>query len=95
MAPASASRKNLSATATVLLLLIIVASCVIIRRGTNVQALERQSYKGPCVYNPSCYYVCRDESMGNIGGKCHTFRCWCDTECPSEIVTAASAPIQP
>ncbi|CAL4983280.1 unnamed protein product [Urochloa decumbens] len=93
MAPAS--QKNLSATAIVVLLLIIVAT------GESASVEEQTcrhlsgSYKGPCVYNPSCYYVCRDESMGNIGGKCHIFRCWCDTECPSEIVTAASAPIQP
>ncbi|KAF8700168.1 hypothetical protein HU200_034540 [Digitaria exilis] len=54
------------------------------------------SYKGICVYNLSCYFVCTDESTANIDGSCEFFQCWCYTKCPYEIVAAdASAPIQP
>ncbi|CAL4991600.1 unnamed protein product [Urochloa decumbens] len=92
---ASASRKNLSATANVVLLLL-----VIVATGASASVEEQTcrhlsgSYKGPCVFSPSCYFVCTDESMGNVDGKCDFFRCWCYTNCPSEIV-AAAAPIQP
>ncbi|PAN41811.1 hypothetical protein PAHAL_8G071200 [Panicum hallii] len=98
MAPASPKNLSAAAAAAAVLLLILV----ILATGEAASAAEQTcrhlsgSYKGICVFNPSCYFACTDESAGNIDGACHILRCWCYTRCPSEIVAAASAPmIQP
>lgn len=56
------------------------------------------NYHGPCLGTGEggCDRTCKAESPDNFGGACEHYQCWCySTNCPSEIVAGASAPIQP
>ncbi|KAK9724156.1 hypothetical protein RND81_05G052500 [Saponaria officinalis] len=69
-------------TVVVLMLLLVMST----EMGTKVgeaRTCESQSqkFKGPCVSESNCAYVCKTE--GFLGGDCRGFRrrCFCLTDC--------------
>nr|TKW31067.1 hypothetical protein SEVIR_2G080800v2 [Setaria viridis] len=93
MEPSPSKKKNLSAAAAAVLLLVILTaeSSEGFWDGCNEHLSGR--FKGPCwpfIKDSDCGSVCIEEDFNNDSGTCHTFQCWCWTDCDSKVAPAAS-----